>query len=341
MLVGHIDLDAFKYAAASVGEDRSVLVTHKASGRSISVKSRTEFYGHYKKKEGGKLAEINKGRESPFLWDEFEYEDVQKPQPIANVLHTVKLMVEKAIQESKADKVVFYIGEGESFRVNYSTLLEYKGNRKELLRPILLDEVVEYLKKKYSPEVVTYYEVDDVVTMNTWGKKNHFIIGEDKDYYGAGTRFFNLRKPEEGVVDCTGFGKLWLDDKEGVRGTGRLFKLWQACSNDASDNYAANCVSKIRWGEKKAYQRLHECKDDKEAFQEAVNIFKHLYPEPFECVGWKGDTVKVDWIYVFSECLNLCHLHRNRDDDFIDVVEVLENLGVDVGEGYVKPILSD
>src|SRR5690554_400991 len=121
MLVGHYDLDSVKYAVASVGENRSVLVTHKSSGRTISVPNRSTFYGHWKKKEGGMLAEINKGRTSPFLWDEFEYEDVQEAQPIENVLHTAKMMVEKAVSESKADKVFFYIGKGDSFRVEYST----------------------------------------------------------------------------------------------------------------------------------------------------------------------------------------------------------------------------
>lgn len=327
MLVGHYDLDSAKYAVASVGENRTVLITHKPSVRTISVPNRSTFYGHWKKKEGGMLAEINKGRTSPFLWDEFEYEDVQEAQPIENVLHTAKMMVEKAVAESKADKVFFYIGKGDSFRVEYSTLLKYKGNREDMLRPLLLDDVVEYLIKKYKPEIVTHYEVDDVVTMNTWNKPDHFIIGGDKDFYGAGTRFLNLNKPEEGIVDCTGFGSLWLDDKGKVRGTGRLFKLWQVCSQDDSDGYSANCMSKIKWGEKKAFNALHECKNDKEAFKAAARVFQHLYPEPIECEGWRGDKILIDWVYVFNECFNLAHLHRWKDD-FVDVREVLDNMGI-------------
>jgi hypothetical protein len=50
---GHFDLDCIKYAAASVGEDRTVLITHKASGRTKTVGTRTEWYGHWKNKNGG------------------------------------------------------------------------------------------------------------------------------------------------------------------------------------------------------------------------------------------------------------------------------------------------
>ena len=60
MSVAHYDRDSVKYAAASAGEKRSVIVTHKSTGRSIEVDTRTSFYGHWKKKDGGKLAEINK-----------------------------------------------------------------------------------------------------------------------------------------------------------------------------------------------------------------------------------------------------------------------------------------
>ena len=38
-----VDLDAIKYSAASAGERRSVLVTHKTTGKSIEVDNRTEF----------------------------------------------------------------------------------------------------------------------------------------------------------------------------------------------------------------------------------------------------------------------------------------------------------
>lgn len=327
MTTGHFDLDAVKYGAASAGETRSVIVTHKVSGRSISVPTRTDWYGHWKNKNGGKLAEINKSRESPFAWDEFEYEDVQVPEKIENVLHTAKLMVEKAVAQSKAGSVNYYIGEGDPFRVELSTLLKYKGQRSALLKPVLLGEVTEYLTKKFKAEVVQDYEVDDVVVMNSYQQKGHFIIGLDKDYLGSGSAFFNMNQPEKGIQNTNVFGNLYIDDKGYVKGIGRMFKLFQVCSSDQSDNYAANCFSDVRWGDKSAYNALKNCKDDRELFTAAVAIFKQLYPEPKGVRGWRGDVFGIDWLYVFQECFDMAHLHR-KPSDFVNVKEVLDKLGI-------------
>jgi len=329
MTTAHFDLDAIKYAAASAGESRTVKVTHKVSGRHISVPNRTAWYGHWKKKEGGKLAEINKGRETPFLVDDFTYEDVQTPEPIENVLHTAKVMVEKAIKECGTSSAKYYIGKGDPFRVELSTLLKYKGQRSSSLKPLLLDDVAEYLTKKFGADVVEDYEVDDVVVMNSYGKKDHFILGIDKDYAGSGSNFFNMSMPEKGIQNTSGLGGLYIDSKGYVKGVGAMFKLFQVCSSDSSDNYAANCVSDVKWGDKSAYNALKDCKNDKELFQASVGIFKLLYPEPKIVTGWRGNQFEVDWLYVMQECVNMAHLHR-KPSDFIDLKSVFEKLGVEV-----------
>src|SRR5690606_40936191 len=59
----------------------------------------------------------------------------------------------------------------------------------------------------------------------------------------------------------------------------RMFKMWQCCGLDDSDNYRANCMSDIKWGEISAYKALVDCKNDKELFEAAIGVFKHLYPE--------------------------------------------------------------
>lgn len=325
--VGHFDLDCIKYAASSVGEKRSVRVTHKASGRDIIVPTRTEWYGHWKKKDGGKLAEINKTRDSPFAWDEFEYEDIQEADPIENILHTAKLMVEKAVVASGANSVEYYIGEGDSFRVEMSTLLKYKGQRSNMLRPLLLDEVTDYLTNKYKAQIIRDIEVDDKVVMNTYRNKGHFIIGLDKDYLGSGGDFFNINTPEKGIQKTDCFGNLYIDSKGYIKGVGRMFKLFQVCSSDAADNYSANCMSDLKWGDKSAYKALKDCKDDKELFQAAVDIFKKLYPERKHIIGWRGDAFEIDWKYVFQECFLMAHLHR-CPEDWVSIEGILNKLEV-------------
>ena len=327
-----IDLDFVKYAIASVGEERTIQVTHIPSGKKKSFKTRTEFYGHHAKKSGGWLGDVNKERIekdlTPFSVSDFTIEDCQTiSEPIENILHSAKLMVESNLEKSGATSYTAYSGSGDSFRVEQSTLLKYKGNRENMLRPLQLDEVTRYLNKKFSAEVVTHLEVDDRVTIETYKDKNSFILGCDKDYYSAGTRFFNVNKPDEGIVDCSGFGELWEDSKKKIRGKGRLFKYWQVLSEDSSDHYAANCFSEVKWASKSAYKALKDCKDDTEAFVALRDSFKLLYPEPKIVTGWRGNEIEIDWLYVLQECFNMAHMLR-WEGDFVDVKKVMEKLGV-------------
>lgn len=320
-----IDLDFVKYSCASIGEIRSIVAIHRQSGQEKEFSNKTEFWGRTKKKDGGWLGELNAKRTSPFLPEEFdiiEKQELNPDVPIANVLHSAKMMIESSLKRSGADNFVSFLGQGDPFRVEYSTLLKYKGQRETLSRPLLLDDVSEYLKRKFKPEVVTYIECDDAVNMEAVKDKTSFIIGVDKDFYGCPASVWNYNNPDEGIVDCRGFGELWLDTKGKVRGKGRLFKYLQACSEDTTDNYKANCFSDTRWAVMSAYKALKDTENDQQAFKAMKEIFQLLYPEPKEVIGWRGEPIQIDWLYVMNECLNLAHIWR-KDNDYIDTRKVL------------------
>ena len=325
-----IDLDLFKYHAAAAGETRSVLVTHKATNRTIEVANRTEFYGDWRKKEGGKLAEINKSRISPFLWDEFEYEDIQRPEPIENVLHTARVMVEKDLKSSGAESYVAFLGEGESFRTGKSTLLKYK-DRDDNIKPVLLSEVTEYLRKKFKAEVVSDIECDDKVVMECFKRPERFALIEDKDFWGCPINVWDRNQQERGIVDCNKFGHLFLDAKGKVRGEGRLHFYWQVASEDTTDNYKANCFSEKKWAAKGAYNALVGCNSDKEAFLKLKEIFLNLYPEPKTVKGWRGEDILIDWKYVLTECFHMARMLRFEGDD-VDPIKVMQKMGIEINE---------
>ena len=75
------------------------------------------------------------------------------------------------------------------------------------------------------------------------------------------------------------------------------------------------------------YNRLKDCKNDLEAFSAMKEHFMYLYPEPIEITNFRGSTFIIDWVYVMQEQFNMAHLHRFKDD-FINVREVMKNLGV-------------
>ncbi len=321
-----IDADLYKYHVAAAGETRTVLVTHRASGKEMEVKNRTEFYGDWRKKEGGILATINAKRTSPFTWDEFDYKDIQVAEPIENVLHTAKVMVEKDLEASGCSEYIAYLGAGDSFRVARSSLIKYK-DREHLLKPLLLQEVSDYLQCRFEAEIVVDIEADDKIVMECYNEPHKFAIVEDKDAWAQPINVWDRNQQHRGIVNCNEFGKLFLDDKGKVRGQGRLFLYWQTAYGDDTDNYRANCMSDKKWGEKSAFNALVTCQDDKEAMQALKDIYQSLYPEPKEVIGWRGDPILIDWKYVIREIWDMARMLRWKDDK-VDIIRIMEKVGV-------------
>lgn len=327
MTIAVIDIDYVKYSAASVGEKRTVKAYHPVTGDSWITSNRTELYGHWQKKDKGILAEHNKKHGTDYKADELVILDIQTPEPIQNVLHTAKSMVESALYQLKTNKHICYIGVGESFRVERSTLIRYKGNRTGMLKPLALDEVTQYLTKKFNAIEVSSIEADDAVVIEAYRDKSKTVVAVDKDYLGTDVLLFNPNKHEQGTIDCGGYGGLWLDSKGAVTGKGRAFLYYQTLSQDDSDNYAANSASDIKWGSKSAYKALKDCTNDKQALEAIAESYQYLYPEPKLFTGWKGDEFEVDWKYAFNENFDLARMLR-WENDVVVGTDVMQKLGV-------------
>lgn len=295
---------------------------------SFEFKSRTEFWGHYKKKAGGFLATLNKERTSILLPEEFDVEDVRVAEPIANVLHTAKTMVEGDLYLSGAKSFEAYLGEGDSFRVGVSTLLKYK-DRDPSAKPLALDAVTEYLHNKFKAEMVRDIEADDMCNIAAYNNPNAFTIIEDKDYWGCPVNVYDINRRERGIVNCNKLGHLFLDNKGKVRGEGRIHFYFQVISEDTIDNYKANCFSDVKWAAKSAYNALVGCKTDKECFQVMVDTFKMLYPEPKMVIGWRGMPILIDWFYIMQEMIWMAHMKRAVDEPLLDVKDILDRMGIE------------
>lgn len=322
------DADMIKFRAAALAEDRSIQVVHNQSGDEYTFATRTDFYGTHWKKDGGWLAKYNQGAFSPRLPEEFTITDVQTPKPFGFARQAVDTQIESVLYKLGADSYYGYVGKGDSFRVEYSTILKYKSNRSGMLRPIHLDRVAEYLIKHHNCSYQEHFEVDDRVVSDWYAKEADVVVMTEKDGYGTGVLLFdpdNMDTP----LDTSGLGRLYINGKKKVKGHGRKWKYQQCMSQDDSDFYKANCASDVKWGEKSAFQLLDPCKTDKECFEALVKGFKTLYPDPKVITGWRGDEIEIDWLYVMNECLNLCHIHRHLDGDFLDTKSILTKLGVE------------
>lgn len=357
------DYDPLLYSAGSVGETRSIKVVHRASGDEYEFSNRTAFWGHWKKRAGGWLAEYNaaKAEQNRRLPDEFDIIDVQEPEPLSNCIHTLKRQIEAVKETVGAHLYYGYSGRGEVFRVDVSTILKYKGNREGMLRPLHLDAMKEYLEKYQSCRVVEKIEADDACSMDNYAayqawkktkadKDKLVLAGIDKDYKGCDGFFYNINSSETREID--GFGKLWVVEKlnkgkveRTVDGFGRLWLYFQVMSGDDADNYFANSGNPdVKWADMSAYNVLKDAKNDKEAWAGLVQGYKTIYPSPRKIIGWRGYEdpkdrtilkpnhkdfeIEIDWLYMLQENFTLAKMLRWKDDT-VDVKQVLTKLGVE------------
>lgn len=320
------DFDLIAYRAASAGETRTIKAYHPITGDEWSCKTRTELYGHWNKKDKGILAEHNKINGTEYKADELVITDIQTPEALPNILHTTKMMVESVLYYLKTNKFNGYLGKGDSFRVERSTLLKYKGNRNDTLRPLLLGDVRDYIVKKYKAEVVEGLESDDWVTIDAYRDKSKVVVSSDKDSRGTDCLVYNPFG-SDGVIDCSGYGHLRLNDKGEVKGQGRQWFYFQL-AGDSSDNYKANCFSALDFGDKSMYKVLKDCKNDKESLEAIRDAFMLMYPEPTTVVGWRGDKILVDWKYVFNEMFDMARMLRKPTGDVVIGTDVMRSLNV-------------
>ena len=322
-----IDMDFLKFEAACLAEERSIKVIHKDSGREKVFKTRTEFYGDWRKKSGGWLAQQNKGRLSPWLVEDFLIEDVQEVLGMGIAKNVLDSRLDSITHKLSDNDYYGYVTKGTSFREDVSTILKYKGNRDKLLRPLLLDEVAQLLIRKHNASWQEHYEVDDRVVMDWYADKSLTVVMVEKDAMGCEINLFNPDTMDK-AMKIRGLGGLWIDGKKQVKGHGRKWLYFQCLSNDVADNYAANSASDIKWGPKSAYNLLAPCKDDKECFEAIKEGYQTLYPEPKIITGWRGDEIEVDWMYCANENFQLARMRRWDGDEF-HLRSVFDKFGIE------------
>lgn len=321
-----IDMDMLKYSVGSIAEKRSVKFIHRDSGDEYNFKTRTLFWGEWRKKSGGWLAEDNAKRLTPRMPEEFDVEDIQEPLPAKVATRAVDNVIEKITEQLGSTDYYGYIGKGDSWRVEASTILKYKGNRDGGLRPIHLDTIEKHLIKKHEGIIVEDLEADDMVVIDSYKNKKLIVVGEDKDYLGTEIILFNPNKMGK-PMKIKGFGELRIGSDKKVQGHGRIWLYHQVLSGDSSDNYKANSASAVSWGDKSSYALLSKCSNDKQAFEALVEGYKILYPTKTEITGWRGDKFDIDWLYVMQENFTMAHMLRHPEDKFV-VKDVLDRLKV-------------
>jgi len=333
-----LDADFLCYTVASVFQETYILATHPTFKEPVKLPNKTALWGKAPKREGGFVQEYNELNFCSLKPEEFSFTEHQEPLCINAAKKSLDTRIKGFLEETGADRYIGFVGRGETFRVNMSSLLCYKGQR-TAPKPCHLMELKQYVVDKHNCAWVETIESDDAVSIegttayNVWKKTKHdadkgIILYTDKDLVQVEGWHYHVGQHKEPTLN-TGFGCIKRDDKGKVRGLGRLHFYWQVMSSDGSDNYAAACFSDVKWGDVAAFNLLKDCTADKQAFEALVQGYKTLYPVPKKIIGWRGDEIEIDWLYVLTENFNLAKMLRSRDEKPTDVKSVLTKLGVE------------
>lgn len=312
-----IDGDILAYVNSAATEERSIQAIHKESGKKKTFKHRTEFREFLKDKE--------KWQES-----DFDIVDQQKPEDISHTCMLIKRAIKDILEKCETDKYEIYLSGKNNFRDNLPLPVKYKSNRSETLRPLNLAAAKDYLSGIHNAKVVDFAEGDDKLSMRAWdGYKSKTKIIQcttDKDSMGCMGWNLNWDKMDKPTL-INGLGSLYLNDKNEVKGYGRIWMAFQWLNGDATDGYKPTHLCKSRFGEKSAYNLLKDCKTDQECWAAVYNQFTKWYPEPFEYQSWDGVTRLATVFDIMQMYLDCCRMLR-WEGDKVDVYEVLKKMEI-------------
>ena len=316
-VVAVVDGDEIAFQIAAACETRSIKATNSVNLESSSFKHRTE------------LKKFLHGLDVPE--DFYAVEDVQEAGELANALHSVKVTIDSIKQACKADTIEVYISGKDNFRDSIPLPKQYKSNRKDLIKPLLLQDIRAYLVKKYKAKVVDMKEVDDVVCYRMWDgyKSGQKIIGVtvDKDALSNLGWLYNRDKmTEPEYID--GLGELFLDAKGKVRGKGRKWGYLQWLVGDPTDFYNPCDICGVKYGEKSAYKLLDGLTTDKECIQAVYDTYKSWYPAEVKYNDWQGNEVVTDVVGIMQMYMD-CYRMRRWENDLVSVKDLLDKLGIE------------
>jgi DNA polymerase-1 len=151
----------------------------------------------------------------------------------------IKQKITSMLEKTGADHYKLYLTGSKNFRTE--VLDSYKGNRKDVRKPLTLKPLKQWMIDEYQAVLREPFEADDLLGIRGSDDDDTIIVSEDKDLKTIPCRFFNPAHPEDGVVTIS-------------EADADFSFFTQILTGDAVDNYKG--CPKV--GPVKAQQILHK-----------------------------------------------------------------------------------
>ena len=142
--------------------------------------------------------------------------------PIENVLHSARTVIEKLVQRYKGRELEIWLSPSVgNFREQIAKTAKYKGNRDQQQRPTYYKDIQKYLVEYWDAKYTEGQEADDALGIGATNNSGSVIVSHDKDLLQIPGLHYNWTTEEEISVSA----------KEGS-----LNFYSQVISGDAVDN---------------------------------------------------------------------------------------------------------
>lgn len=140
--------------------------------------------------------------------------------------HDARSVIDRLVKKLNATDVIVCLTDTENFRKDI--LPTYKENRKDVIPPLLLKTVKQFLAENYDSYIRPTLEADDVMGILATNPKivtgDKIIVSEDKDMRTIPAKLYNPNHSKLGVQTIS------VEDAD-------RFHLWQTIVGDMTDGY--------------------------------------------------------------------------------------------------------
>ena len=348
------DSDTALFRAAKFIQEDYVIVTHKASGKTMEFQNQTAFWGHWAKKAGGWLAEKNEERVekglNPFTPEDFEIEECARLSPeitnhLAEAEKTFDFYVGHIKKIANCKDYELVIGGKDNFRYDAAHILPYKGERKD--KPILFEEVRDLILTKYKNKVTVTegIEADDYLGIKGFENYQHYLKTKewkyllcyiDKDLDMIISPSVNPDKVEDGIKYTTpemAAECFCLQLLSGDKSTDNI----QGLPNFTEEIQTKYKLGKTRGvGKATAEKYLDGCTSIKEMFGRVVEAYRSYYGDDVQILkSHRGDELEYTWLEYLQENAILLWMMRTPDEKY-DITSTLDKLGIDYADSQTN-----
>lgn len=283
---GAIDADSLVYAAGFAAQRTIHLVLAKDGG----------VVGEYDKIKEARAAIA----EDP---DSLEYDHYVEASPVFHSLNIIDSMMGSIVEAAALTRFRTYLTGANQWRVPYSTIQKYKGNRDGFVKPVHYQALRNHLQKEWQAYVIEFIEADDAVIMDAYANPGTVICSIDKDLRQFAGWHCDPKHLEDGVFEVLPFD-----------GLHNFYS--QLLTGDKVDHIKGLSRKAPRRGVGAATAKkiLSECHTERELFDAVLAQYHIRYPEDHSYVDWQGNAHERNAMEMLDENAQLLYLARYDGD---------------------------